>query len=305
MAYPSHLSSLQAKLVVLGSSGVGKTSLVQRFVNGTFVSANSTIGAGFLTSRIHDPESGTTLRLQIWDTAGQERYRSISRLYYRGADAAILVYDVTNKSSFDDMSTWLEELKQNCPNDLVIHIVGTKADVIISEPQRREVTFERCLDYVAGQLQSDISARFSSIGSSTGSAFPPLTSAISNRSSGFWDQDAMFDSCHEVSAEDGEGIEEVFQIITRKLVEKRNKRLESQKSLEGARALGQAYNGNPDNGAQDYFDLPKRSSSFRLGGDEKRRSWLGFPVTPVALPTADGGNVYINAPMGNSRGKCC
>ncbi|KAK1025342.1 hypothetical protein LTR33_017761, partial [Friedmanniomyces endolithicus] len=79
-------TALEAKLVVLGSQGVGKTSLVHRYVKQAFEppsKAQSTIGASFLTTRVHDPESGAILRLQIWDTAGQERFRSISRLYYR------------------------------------------------------------------------------------------------------------------------------------------------------------------------------------------------------------------------------
>lgn len=78
--------SLEAKIVVLGSQGVGKTSLVHRYVKNAFVPPTtiSTIGASFLTKRVVDIDSGTVVRLQIWDTAGQERFRSISKLYYRG-----------------------------------------------------------------------------------------------------------------------------------------------------------------------------------------------------------------------------
>lgn len=78
-------NSLEAKIVVLGSQGVGKTSLVHRYVKNAFQqSIHSTIGASFLTKRVVDSESSTVVRLQIWDTAGQERFRSISKLYYRG-----------------------------------------------------------------------------------------------------------------------------------------------------------------------------------------------------------------------------
>ncbi|KAK4956969.1 hypothetical protein LTR66_013301, partial [Elasticomyces elasticus] len=109
-------TSLEAKIVVLGSQGVGKTSLVTRYVKNTFhppasAQSQSTIGASFLTTRIHDPESDTTIRLQIWDTAGQERFRSISKLYYRGAHAAVLCYDITSAKSFQDMGVWLKELR--------------------------------------------------------------------------------------------------------------------------------------------------------------------------------------------------
>jgi small GTP-binding protein len=80
-------NSLEAKIVVLGSQGVGKTSLVNRYVKNAFAppaSMTSTIGASFLTKRVADIDSSTVVRLQIWDTAGQERFRSISKLYYRG-----------------------------------------------------------------------------------------------------------------------------------------------------------------------------------------------------------------------------
>lgn len=79
-------NSLEAKIVVLGSQGVGKTSLVHRYVRNAFTppTTQSTIGASFLTKRVVDIDTSTVVRLQIWDTAGQERFRSITKLYYRG-----------------------------------------------------------------------------------------------------------------------------------------------------------------------------------------------------------------------------
>ena len=97
-------ASLEAKLVVLGSQGVGKTSFVHRYVKNAFIppsKSQSTVGASFLTTRVNDPESGTTIRLQIWDTAGQERFRTITTAYYRGAMGILLVYDVTDEKSFN------------------------------------------------------------------------------------------------------------------------------------------------------------------------------------------------------------
>jgi hypothetical protein len=85
-------NSLEAKIVVLGSQGVGKTSLVHRYVKNAFApSIHSTIGASFLTKRVVDIDSSTVVRLQIWDTAGQERFRSISKLYYRGTNLYLKV----------------------------------------------------------------------------------------------------------------------------------------------------------------------------------------------------------------------
>lgn len=85
-------NSLEAKIVVLGSQGVGKTSFVHRYVKNAFAppSTQSTIGASFLTKRVVDVDTSTVVRLQIWDTAGQERFRSISKLYYRGMSILIL-----------------------------------------------------------------------------------------------------------------------------------------------------------------------------------------------------------------------
>ncbi|KAK4047962.1 hypothetical protein OIO90_006000 [Microbotryomycetes sp. JL221] len=121
-------NQLEAKVVILGSQGVGKTSIVHRYTSGQFsYSLSSTIGASFLTKKL--VVDGCKVRLQIWDTAGQERFRSMAPLYYRGALAAILVYDITNEDSFEDIKVWLDELRRNMSPDLIIHVVGSKADL--------------------------------------------------------------------------------------------------------------------------------------------------------------------------------
>ena len=195
MAITPTAESLEAKLVVLGSQGVGKTSLVNRHSKNAFIppeKAQSTVGASFTISTLKDSESGSRIRLQIWDTAGQERFRSISRLYYRGAQAAILCYDVTSKKSFDDMGVWLKELKDNC-GDIIIHVVGTKADVAAEEPEKREVPFERCINYVAENLSGGTETSMGNIGGAHSTAVTPAvhTSPISNRSSGFWGNESI------------------------------------------------------------------------------------------------------------------
>ncbi|GAA6022962.1 hypothetical protein JCM11491_005484 [Sporobolomyces phaffii] len=119
---------LEAKVVILGSQGVGKTSIIARCTTGQFRnSLSSTVGASLLTKKIEI--EGTKVRFQIWDPAGQERFRSMAPLYYRGALAAILVYDVTDESSFDDIKIWLEELRKNMTDELIIIVVGAKADL--------------------------------------------------------------------------------------------------------------------------------------------------------------------------------
>ncbi|WAQ93331.1 hypothetical protein PtA15_18A391 [Puccinia triticina] len=130
---PGNTKQLEAKVVILGMQGVGKTSIVHRYTTGSFsYSLTSTIGASFCTKKLS--VDGCKVRLQIWDTAGQERFRSMAPMYYRGANAAILVYDITNKDSFHDIENWLAELRENMSGDLVIQVVGSKADLA---PARR------------------------------------------------------------------------------------------------------------------------------------------------------------------------
>ena len=128
-------NQLEAKVVILGSQGVGKTSLVHRYTSGQFAIAStpSTIGASFLTKKL--VVDGVKVRLQLWDTAGQERFRSMAPMYYRGSHAAVLVYDITSMSSFMDCRAWIEELKKNMTTDLVIHVVGAKLDLAWSQRQ--------------------------------------------------------------------------------------------------------------------------------------------------------------------------
>uniref|UniRef100_A0A3Q3J3F9 Uncharacterized protein n=1 Tax=Monopterus albus TaxID=43700 RepID=A0A3Q3J3F9_MONAL len=98
--------TLRVKLVFLGSSGVGKSTLAQRFSKDEFRSTSPTVGCAYLTRMVH--LSNVTLRLEIWDTAGQEKYHSITPLYYRGAHAALLVYDISKRVRHPDMETyWL------------------------------------------------------------------------------------------------------------------------------------------------------------------------------------------------------
>jgi len=122
------IKEYEAKVVLLGNSGVGKTSLVFRYVQGEFKDAqNCTIGATFLTKRMF--VNNSVVKLQIWDTAGQERFRSMTPMYYRGSAAAILVYDITNQQSFDSVKGWVEELMQNLSEPIIITIAGNKSDL--------------------------------------------------------------------------------------------------------------------------------------------------------------------------------
>lgn len=120
----------QFKLVLLGESAVGKSSIVHRFVKNTFDDMReSTIGAAFLTQTITLDDLNTTIKFEIWDTAGQERYKSLAPMYYRNANAALCVYDITSQSSFQKAQDWIKELKRQAPDGIVIGLVGNKADM--------------------------------------------------------------------------------------------------------------------------------------------------------------------------------
>ncbi|XP_076340789.1 ras-related protein Rab-35-like isoform X1 [Tachypleus tridentatus] len=124
------------KLLIIGDSGVGKSSLLLRFADNTF-SGNyiTTIGVDFKIRTIE--VDGERVKLQIWDTAGQERFRTITSTYYRGTHGVIVVYDVTNGESFANVKRWLHEIDQNC--DVVNRIlVGNKND----DPERKVVLTE-------------------------------------------------------------------------------------------------------------------------------------------------------------------
>jgi Ras-related protein Rab-7A len=121
------------KVIILGDSGVGKTSLMQQFVNNKFSHQyKATIGADFLTKEIV-LDNNRTVTLQIWDTAGQERFQSLGVAFYRGADCCVLCYDVTNEKSLNNLTSWKDEflVQSNVgnPQDFPFIIIGNKIDV--------------------------------------------------------------------------------------------------------------------------------------------------------------------------------
>ncbi|KAL8141270.1 hypothetical protein V2J09_007291 [Rumex salicifolius] len=116
------------KVVLIGDSGVGKTNLLSRFAKNEFnLESKSTIGVEFATRSINVDDK--IVKAQIWDTAGQERYRAITSAYYRGAVGALLVYDITRHVTFENIQRWLKELRDHTESNIVIMLVGNKADL--------------------------------------------------------------------------------------------------------------------------------------------------------------------------------
>ncbi|PKH47786.1 hypothetical protein CRG98_050441 [Punica granatum] len=130
-------SSFSVKLVLLGDMGAGKSSLVLRFVKGQFHEfQESTVGAAFFSQSL--AVNDVTVKLEIWDTAGQERYHSLAPMYYRGAAAAIIVYDITSMESFERAKKWVQELQKRGNPNMIKALAGNKADL----EDRRKVTAE-------------------------------------------------------------------------------------------------------------------------------------------------------------------
>ncbi|KAL9673751.1 hypothetical protein QQ045_030012 [Rhodiola kirilowii] len=144
------------KVVVIGDSAVGKTQILSRFAKNEFcLDSKSTIGVEFQTRTI--AINGKVIKAQIWDTAGQERYRAVTSAYYRGALGAMVVYDITKRSTFDHVARWVEELRIHADSSLVITLIGNKADLVES----RAVPTEDAVEFAEeqGLFFSEASAR--------------------------------------------------------------------------------------------------------------------------------------------------
>lgn len=125
------------KLVFLGDQGVGKTSIITRFMYDSFdKNYQATIGIDFLSKTMYLEDR--TVRLQLWDTAGQERFRSLIPSYIRDSSVAVVVYDITNRASFLNTSKWIEDVRNERGNDVIIILVGNKTDL----SEKRQVSVE-------------------------------------------------------------------------------------------------------------------------------------------------------------------
>jgi len=130
------------KVVLVGNSGVGKSKLLARFTKEEFVQdSKATIGIEFAHKDIHIQNQ--LIRAQIWDTGGQERYRSITAVYYRDAVGALLVYDVSNRKSFNDLDHWLKEVRTATGEETRVLVIGNKSDLAST----REVSLEEAARY--------------------------------------------------------------------------------------------------------------------------------------------------------------
>ncbi len=127
---------IKIKIMLLGESQIGKTSLIQRYVKNNFnLSYITTVGIDFQLKQIK--MNNKSIKLQIWDTAGQERFKNITKSYFHSSDGFIVGYDITSRLSFTNVSTWLKEINDNAPEEIQKILIGNKCDL-----NEREVTTE-------------------------------------------------------------------------------------------------------------------------------------------------------------------
>ena len=158
------------KIVLIGESWAGKTSIINRFIDDTFnENVISTLSVQFLRKNLELP-GNKRITLDIWDTAGQERYRSLNRIFYSNAKAVILVYDITNKKSFDEIKNyWFLQIRQYCSDDIIIAIAANKYDLY----ELREVSNEE-----GEEFANSINAIFSSTSAKNNSGITNLFESI-------------------------------------------------------------------------------------------------------------------------------
>lgn len=141
---PQENKAKSVKIVLIGDSNVGKTSIIDMFVDSKFGETKPSIGALHKLKTIRNKNDEET-QLDIWDTAGQERFRSIVPMYYKGAKGILVIYDITSKESFEGSKKWISEIESN-NNSAMIFLVGNKKDL----QEQREVT----LDMIHAYCQS-------------------------------------------------------------------------------------------------------------------------------------------------------
>lgn len=182
------MRQVQFKLVLLGESAVGKSSIVQRFVKGSFDELReSTIGAAFLTQSVPLDDQDVVVKFEIWDTAGQERYRSLASMYYRNAHAALVVYDITSRESLDKAKYWIRELQKQANQDTLIVLVGNKSDM----QDQRAIT------------RSEVAAMAAEMGQGD------------RADDGDGDDNGIM--TREVSAKTGDGVQELFRDVAMRM----------------------------------------------------------------------------------------
>ena len=131
------------RVLTIGDKTVGKSSIIIKYIDNKFdENIKSTLGIDYKTKIIQKGDN--LIKVTIYDTAGEEKYRDLIKNYYNGSNGILLIYDITNRNSFDDLNYWLEELKKNCNlNNLYIYLVGNKTDL----EKKRQVSYDEAKNF--------------------------------------------------------------------------------------------------------------------------------------------------------------
>jgi len=165
------INPIRCKTILVGNSGVGKTSIISRYLGKYNPDEKTTIGASFTNKleKINDKQ----ILFEIWDTAGQERYRSINNIFYQDAYICLLVYDITDRQSFEDIRDyWYKSVLEEAPENIIFHLVGNKADLFINEKIDRKEVEDYCKEidmevtFISAQKENsaDIDILFNKLG---------------------------------------------------------------------------------------------------------------------------------------------
>ena len=142
------------KVVLVGESGVGKTSIITQFIDQTFQEDQQSTTGGTFSTKSVICDGGKILKFEIWDTAGQERYRALTKMFYKDANAAVLVFDITRKDSFEELQNyWAQQIKECSPPNIILAVAANKSDLInkeaVDEEQSRKFANDLGAIYVS------------------------------------------------------------------------------------------------------------------------------------------------------------
>ena len=164
------------KVVLVGETGVGKTSIICQFIDKIFQDDLQASTGGSFSSKSFKFENGKILKFDIWDTAGQEKYRSLTQMFYKDAGAAVLVYDITRQESFDELKNyWANQIKESASQDLIFVVAANKSDLI----EKEEVD-----ESIARKFAEDLNAIFCSTSAKESTGIDDLFIQIAKKHTG-------------------------------------------------------------------------------------------------------------------------